>query len=119
MTTQLDFVIAHLIKVTKDTASLDSFKKQLDKDPLYALQWSDSLAESETRKATARWVTVTVDELSNRGMDDDEILKTIRKMLTDEILRAVRFVPSSSSQGTDMVENYRRASLAYVLELLG
>lgn len=97
------------------------FKKNLDENPVYAFQWgTDALAASATLRVVeeAKHYANLDNEVDGVKPSWEERLENLRQYYTRQLLNLADQVPSSTSQMSNMVDNYRRSAHARLVNTL-
>jgi hypothetical protein len=94
-----------------ETATIDKFKQELDKDPAYALSWGCGVFA-----AAAKLRVIT--EIINALKDDDTTMENIQAHLMGRIMHRSRYPAQSTSPTSNLIEQYELAACAEIVENL-
>ena len=89
-----------------ETATIEKFKLELDKDPAYALSWGN-----EVFRAAAK--LKVVNEIIN-SLKDLEPAENIKDALMDRIMHKSRYPAQSTSPTSNLIEQYELAVCAEI-----
>lgn len=121
--------LALFVEGLKDTVEynkkdLAAFATSLADDPTYALSWSFKMFDVAADLKLAQEMLNTVEfqtEKEGGEMTEElaeKMLKWVKSQLTDEIVRAARYVPSSTSVTSNLMEAQTTAAKARMLDKL-
>lgn len=106
--------------LTSDVEAVDDqlakFKESLDKDAAYAFAWADRVIEATVRREIAATILDHTARLLCAGKSDDEVYELILKEITQQTLRRAREVQNSTSRCSNLVEDFRRAEWARLVD---
>ena len=94
-----------------ETASIEKFKRALDKDPGYALTWSlDAFA-------AAAKLTI-LNQIIAALHNEDTTAEHIRATLMDRVMHKSKYPPQSTSPTSNLIEQYELAACAEIVSEL-
>lgn len=88
---------------------IDDFKKKMDVDPCYALEWGDHVYTHTARMNQAQILLQCIEYSEARGKDAEDILRAIRKFLLNE-MRQGQWTESSTSTSSNLIKRERLAA---------
>lgn len=91
-----------------ETASIDRFKKELDKDPAHALSWGCGVFAAAAKLRILK-------QLINALEDEQTTSEDIRDHLMGHILHKSRYPAQSTSPTSNLVEQYELAACAEIV----
>lgn len=101
---------------------LAAFATSLADDPTYALSWSfkmfDVAADLKLAQETLNTIEFQTEKEGGVMTEEmaEKLLKWVKQTLTDEIVRAARYVPSSTSVTSNLMEAQTTAAKARMLD---
>lgn len=115
----LEDIVAEVAMVRpRYQARLDKFIARLAEDPAYAFSWGNEAVEAGVRLRTLADLEAYAQRDPTEGRTAEEHRDLIRAYFADEAHRMARQVPSSTSHMSNLVENYKRAYLAEIVDWL-
>jgi hypothetical protein len=91
-----------------ELAIIERLKRELDKDPAYALSWgTDAFAAAAKLRVLRQLIAVLA--------DDTATVEDIRAELTARVLRKSQYLAHSSSQTSNLIEQYELVANAELL----
>jgi len=112
-------------KIERAEKEMETFKKRLAEHPSYAFEWGtgavEAAAQLEVFKSVLVWLIGGSDNLGDRAegeqeFTEEQVLADVLKEVRREVLRRSRYVPSSTSQMSNIIEQYKLAAWATALE---
>jgi hypothetical protein len=91
-----------------ETATIDRFKKELDKDPAYALSWGCEVFAAAAKLRILK-------QLINALEDEQTTTENIRDHLMGHIMHKSRYPAQSTSPTSNLIEQYELAACARIV----
>lgn len=114
---------AHITNMLKrqmeaSQASIAKFQADMGKNPVNALEWADAVYEATGRLRIAESILNAMEYQVAEGKTEEEAYAIILTSLSAEVIRDMRYLPSSSSQSSNIMANYMRMAKAWAVEVL-
>jgi len=91
-----------------ETATIDKFKQELDKDPAYALSWGCEVFAAAAKLRILK-------QLINALEDEQTTTENIRDHLMGHIMHKSRYPAQSTSPTSNLIEQYELAACARIV----
>jgi hypothetical protein len=91
-----------------ETATIDRFKKELDKDPAYALSWGGGVFAAAAKLRV-------INQIINALEDERTTTEDIKDHLMGHIMHKSRYPAQSTSPTSNLIEQYELAACAEIV----